>query len=145
VAATAAALVAATVLGAGLWSLPSVRTVLQQSFTRQQTPFTELYLTGTPSFDGGDVLVPLALNAHGTGIAQYQVKLSLESAEGKPLGTATVKVKARDGRAVPVVAKVPRTSAGVTSVRVALVGHPQSLHYSFVPTATGTPSATTTP
>jgi hypothetical protein len=137
--------VAVAVLAAGLWSVPPVRTVLLQSFTRQQTPFTELYLTGTPSFDGGDVLVPLALNAHGTGIAQYQLKLTLESAKGSPLGTATVKVKARDGRAVPVVAKVRRTGTGVTSVRVALVGHPQSLHYSFVTRATGTPSATTTP
>jgi hypothetical protein len=91
------------------------------------------------------VLVPVALNAHGTGVKQYQLKVTLESARGKPLGTATVKLKPRDGRAVPVVAKVRRTGAGVASVRVVLVGHPQSLHYSFVPTATGTPSATTTP
>lgn len=143
--ALAGALVAAVLLGGWLWSVPSVHAVLMQSFTRQQTPFTELYLTAPPSFDGGIVLVPVALNAHGTGVKQYQLRMTLESAGGKPLGTATVKLKPRNGRAVPVVAKVRRTGAGVVSVRVVLVGHSQSLHYSFVPTATGTPSATTTP
>jgi hypothetical protein len=141
----AAALVAAVVLGAWLWSVPTVRTELRQSFTRQQTPYTELYFTAAPSFDGGDVIVPVSLNAHGTGVAQYRLKVTLVSAKGKSLGTRTVKLKPRDGRAVPVVAKVRRKSAAVASVRVALVGHPQSLHFSFVPTATGTPSATTAP
>jgi hypothetical protein len=149
VAALAATVVAVAALGAGLWRVPSVRTVLEESFTRQQTPYTELYFTSPPSFDGGDVVVPLSLNAHGTGITSYRLTVTLESAAGKPMGTGTVKLKARDGRAVPVVAKVRRKSADVTSVRVALVGDTQTLHYSFVApttaTPTATPSATTTP
>ncbi|MDT7679526.1 MAG: hypothetical protein QOD82_7428 [Pseudonocardiales bacterium] len=140
-----AALVTAVVLAAGLWSVPSVRTVLLQSFTRQQTPYTELYFTDSPSFDGGNVLVPVAVNAHGTGTTSLRLKVTLESAKGKTVGTETVNLKPKDGNAVPVVARIFRKTADVALVRIALVGHTQSLHYSFVPAATATPSATSTP
>lgn len=146
----AAALVTVAVLAAGLWSVSSVRTVLLQSFTRQQTPYTELYFTDSPRFDGGKVVVPVAVNAHGTGVTSYRLRVTLESAGGRPVGTATVKFAPRDGKPVPVVARVGRKTAEVAVVRVALVGHRQSLHYSFVTPSpsvapTATPSATRTP
>lgn len=125
------ALVLAVGLVAGLWSVPSVRTVLLQSFTRQQAPFTELYFTDTPRFDGGTLIVHVAVNAHGTGAAPLRLKMTLESRGGKVLNTRTVGLKPKDGKAVPVVARFPKTS-DTARVRVALVGHAQSLHYTFV-------------
>ncbi|MEU6340546.1 hypothetical protein ABZ883_06280 [Streptomyces sp. NPDC046977] len=127
----AVAVVTAGALVAGLWSVPSVRTVLLQSFTRQSAPFTELYFTDMPRFDGGVLIVPIAVNAHGTGNAPLRLRMTLESADGKAVATKTVGVEPKDGRPVPVVTRFTKTS-GTALLRVALVGHPQSLHYSFL-------------
>ncbi|MFF3564604.1 hypothetical protein ACFYXS_31630 [Streptomyces sp. NPDC002574] len=125
------ALALAVGLIAGLWSVPSIRTVLLQSFTRQQAPFTELYFTDTPHFDGGTLIVHVAVNAHGTGAKQLRLKMTLESADGKDVDTRTVGLKPQDGKAVPVVARFAQTK-DTAALRVALVGYAQSLHYNFV-------------
>ncbi|MDX2705416.1 hypothetical protein PV350_21510 [Streptomyces sp. PA03-6a] len=139
IAGAAVAVVVAVALGAGLWSVPAVRTVLLQSFTRQPAPFTEIYFTAAPRFDGSTLIVPVAVNAHGTGPAPLRLKLTLESAKGKVVATRTVGLKPKDGKAVPVVTRFTKTT-GTTLVRVALVGHEQTLHYNFV-----TPKAVTGP
>ncbi|MFD8072796.1 hypothetical protein ACFV3E_09095 [Streptomyces sp. NPDC059718] len=146
IAGAAVAVVVAVALSAGLWSVPSVRTVLLQSFTRQPAPFTELYFTDAPRFDGGTLIVPVAVNAHGTGPAPLRLKVTLESADGKPVASRTVALKPKDGTAVPVVARFTKATK-TALLRVSLVGHAQSLHYNFVTpktpkTPTRSPSAT---
>jgi hypothetical protein len=127
-----AAVVVAAVLSGVLWSVPTVRTVLLQSFTERQPAFTELYFTAAPTFDGATVIVPLALNAHGTGIRSYQVRIALDDAKGRPLVTRQLTQDVKDGAVTPLMVRVQATG-DVAGVRVALVGHPQTLHYAFGP------------
>ncbi|MFJ3922895.1 hypothetical protein [Streptomyces sp. NPDC090022] len=127
----ALALVLATGLGAGAWSLPPVRTVLLESFTRQEQPFIELYFTENPRFDGASVLVPFAVNDHGSGARSLEVKLTVEGKDGKALAAQTYQVKPHQGAAVPVSARLKAKGGDVTQVRLALVGHPQTLHFRF--------------
>jgi hypothetical protein len=123
-------LMAAVALAVISWSVPSVRTVLLQSFTRQPSPYTELYFTSTPTFDGATVIVPVSLNDHGTGAKSYRIRVTLESPSGKAVDVSTVSLKPHQGSAVPVVVR-RRTNANVALVRVDLLGHPQTLHFSF--------------
>jgi hypothetical protein len=115
-------------LAMGAWSVPSVRTVLLQSFTRIPAPYTELYFTSTPTIDGTTVTVPVTVEDHGTGAAHYQVRVELRTDQGKLVGTATAQLTPKDGTAVPVVLHL-RSSAAAALLQVTLPGHPQSLHY----------------
>jgi hypothetical protein len=121
-------------------TVPSLRTVLVQSFTRIPTPDTELYFTGVPVIDGASVTVPVALLDHGTGIRLYRIQVELVNDAGKVLSTSTVQVVPHDGHAVPVPARVP-LQVGATEVRVTLLGHPQALHYRLVGSGSPTRSA----
>jgi hypothetical protein len=118
------------VLASVAWSVPAARTVLLQSFTKQSSSFTELYFTSDPSFDGATVVVPVSLNAHGTGVESYQIRLTLESPSGEALATTTLNLEPRDGTPMSVVAHL-QAKADVTLVRASLVGHPQTLHFHF--------------
>ncbi|GAA4852835.1 hypothetical protein [Kitasatospora terrestris] len=126
----AAAVLAAAVAVVGVCSLEPVRTVLEQSFTKQQTPFAELYFTASPTFEGATVVVPLALNDHGTGAKSYEVKVTLESADGKAVATTSVPLVPHEGAPVPIVVRLD-AKGEVSVVRVSLPGHPQKLHYRF--------------
>ncbi len=121
-------------LSACAWETPQVRTVLQQSFTEQTTPYQELYFTTSPTFDGDIVIVPMALEAHGASADSYQLQVQLESSTGAVVAATTVKLVPRNGVPVQVTAhlQVPSSvSASVGSVAVSLVGHTQRLHFSF--------------
>ncbi|MFC8449242.1 hypothetical protein [Kitasatospora sp. NPDC057223] len=120
----------ALVLGVVAWSVPSTRKVLLESFTERPRPYAELFFTSSPSFEGATVLVPLAVTDHGEGAKGYQIKVTLESPTGAAVATTTVKLEAHFGAPVPVVAKLPATG-DVAMLRVALVGHPQTLHFRF--------------
>jgi hypothetical protein len=126
----ACAVAAVLALAFALASIPAVHTVLLQSFTREPSTFTELYFTSAPGFDGDTVVVPVSVNDHGTGAASYRIRVTLESPSGKTVATTTVNLRPRDGSPVPVVARLT-TTASVALVRVALLGHPQTLHFSF--------------
>ncbi len=121
---------AAVFLGGVVWSVPSTRNVLLESFTRQGSSFTELYFTAEPTFDGATVIVPVSLTDHGTGVSSYRMEVTLESPSGGAVATTTVDLAPRDGTPVPVVARLQAT-AEVSRVRVALVGRPQTLHFTF--------------
>ncbi|GAA1156956.1 hypothetical protein F4556_002563 [Kitasatospora gansuensis] len=122
--------VAAVVLATVAWSVQPVRTVLLQSFTQQNASFTELYFTTNPSFEGATAVVPLALNAHGTGVNAYELKVTLLAADGKTVSENVLPIAPKDGTPVPLVARLP-AAKDVAMVRVALVGHPQTLHFRF--------------
>ena len=116
------------------WATPQVRTVLSQSFTEQAAPYTELYFTTPPTFDGASVTVPMAVNAHGTGAGSYRLQVQLESSTGAVVAATTVTLVPRNGIPVQVTAHLPvpaSVSASVGSVSVTLVGHPQQLHFAF--------------
>ncbi len=124
------AVAVAVPVGAVAWSVPPVRKVLLESFTERPRPYAELFFTSAPSFEGATVIVPLAVTDHGEGAKGYQIKVTLESAAGAAVATTTVKLDAHFGAPVPVVAKL-QAPADVALLRVALVGHPQTLHYRF--------------
>ncbi|MET9600963.1 MULTISPECIES: hypothetical protein [Streptomyces] len=121
----------AAALCAGAWSLPPVRTILLDSFTRRQTAFIELYFTENPRFDGASVLVPFAVNDHGSGARSLVATLTVEAADGKVLATETYPVEPHQGAAVPVTARIRAKGNDVALVRVSLTGHPQTLHFRF--------------
>jgi hypothetical protein len=124
----------AVALAVGLWSVGPVRTVLLQSFTEQQSPYTELYFTAAPAFDGATVVVPITIDTHGTDVSSFTLKVQLETDSGAVVSTATVALVPRDGTPVSVVARpvLPTTlTVAVSEVDVILVGHPQRLHYAF--------------
>ncbi len=126
--------VLAVALAFGLWSVAPVRTVLLQSFTEQQSPYTELYFTAAPAFDGAAVVVPLTVDTHGTDVRSFTLEVQLETAGGAVVSTAAVALVPRDGTPVSVVARpvLPITlTTAVSEVNVILVGHPQRLHYAF--------------
>lgn len=127
------ACVLGTGLCAGAWALPPVRTVLLESFTRQQSSFIELYFTENPRFDGASVLAPFALNDHGSGARTLHVKLTVEAKDGKVLATETYTVEPHQGAAVTVTPRVRAKGADVDMIRLSLVGHPQTLHFRFGP------------
>ncbi|WP_371497943.1 hypothetical protein OG871_18450 [Kitasatospora sp. NBC_00374] len=127
----AAGLVAVCLAVAVAWVVPASREVLRQSFTKQSSPFTELYFTSEPTFEGATVVVPVAVNAHGTGIKSFQLDVVLEGPGGKPVTATTLPLTPRDGTAVPLVARLATSNADVAVVRVALKGHPQKLHFRF--------------
>ncbi|MEZ0092698.1 hypothetical protein [Streptacidiphilus sp. EB129] len=118
-------------LGAAAWSVPAARTVLLQSFTQEPSPYAELYFTSPPGFDGSTVVVPVALDDHGTGVQSYRVQVDLESATGKFLATTTVRVTPRTGVPVPVVVRTV-APVGTAVILVQLPGHPQTLHFRLV-------------
>lgn len=121
-------------LCAGAWATPRFRTVLRQSFTEQVTPYVELYFTASPTFEGATVAVPMAVNAHGTASAPYQLQVQLESSSGVVVTATRVELVPRNGVPVQVTAylRLPSSaSASVASVAVALVGHSQRLHFAF--------------
>ncbi|WP_329567468.1 hypothetical protein [Kitasatospora sp. NBC_01266] len=117
-------------LAGGLWSVPTVRTQLLDSFTNRGTSFTELFFTADPTYEGATVVVPITLIAHGTGERSYQLKLTLESPDGSDAATDTVSLVPKDGAPVPVVVRL-QSNGNAAMVRVALVGHPQTLHFRF--------------
>jgi hypothetical protein len=125
-----AGLLAAAVAGWALWTVPVTREVLLDSFTERPRTYAELFFTATPGFEGSTVVVPIAVTDHGEGSEGYQVRVTLESPSGQVLATSTTAVTPRYGAPVPLVAKL-QTNADVALVRVALVGHPQSLYFRF--------------
>ncbi|WP_441245657.1 hypothetical protein [Kitasatospora sp. McL0602] len=124
------AVLAAVGLGAACWSVPAVRTELRQSFTEQDKVYAELFFTTLPTFEGATVVVPVAVTDHGEGAKGYQLAVTLESPSGQAVDSTTVKIAARYGAPVVTVVKLQAKSE-VAMVRVALVGHPQTLHYRF--------------
>ncbi|MFJ8043008.1 hypothetical protein ACIRBX_21190 [Kitasatospora sp. NPDC096147] len=126
----ALAALAVVLLAALAWQVPPVRTVLRQSFTQQNAAFTELYFTDTPAFEGATAVVPVALNAHGTGEKAYRLRVVLLTIDGAGVNERTLDVTPEDGTPVRATARVPAGS-DVTAVRVELVGHPQTLLFRF--------------
>ncbi|MFJ5922058.1 hypothetical protein ACIQF6_05525 [Kitasatospora sp. NPDC092948] len=127
-----AGIAAATVLVAAVAvaAVPSLREQIGLSFTRRPAAFTELYFTADPSIDGATVTLPMALNAHGTGVKSYQLKVTLRAADGTVVADTVLTVQPRDGTAVPARAEL-RTTKEVTLAEAELVGHPQTLRFRF--------------
>ncbi|MEW1907752.1 hypothetical protein AB0442_04745 [Kitasatospora sp. NPDC085895] len=121
---------AAVAVGFALWTAPTTREILLDSFTERPRTYAELFFTATPGFEGSTVVVPVAVTDHGEGSQGYRVRVTLESPSGQVLASSTTPLKAHYGAPVPLVAKL-QTNADVALVRVALVGHPQSLYFRF--------------
>ncbi|MEV6207547.1 hypothetical protein [Kitasatospora sp. NPDC051914] len=122
--------VAAVAVACTLWAVPATREVLLDSFTERPRTYAELFFTASPGFEGSTVVVPIAVTDHGEGAHGYQVLVTLESPSGQTLASSTTALTPRFGAPVPLVAKL-QTNADVALVRVALVGHPQSLYFRF--------------
>lgn len=129
--AACAALVAA-------WSVPAVRAELAKSFTRQDSPYLELYFIELPSYAGEKLQAQVAFTPHGAvssagpstkeraagapepGPDTFVLKAEADRA-GEPLATGWATVRAVDGRASVVKISVPRAE-DADALRVSVVG-----------------------
>ncbi|MDH6116437.1 hypothetical protein ABH930_000836 [Kitasatospora sp. GAS204A] len=138
VAAALLAVLALVGLGGWLWSVPTLRSQVLDSFTERGSSFTELYFTTDPTIQGATVVVPITVTDHGTGARSYQLKVTLESPNGSASATDTVSLVPKDGTPVPVVVRL-QTNDAAAMVRVDLLGHPQTLHFHFGKQPTANP------
>jgi hypothetical protein len=129
----------ALALAVGLWSVPTVRTVLQQSFTRMPAVYTEMYFTATPTLDGALLSAPIKVVGHHTSAASFRLSVWLTTNSGAAEDKTTVNVPAADGTATTAIKLTVPTDADV--VWIALAGSSDSLHYRIGGTAIPVPSA----
>lgn len=114
-------------LAAGI-SLPSVQTVLKQSFTRIPQPYAALYFTSDPTLDGAALTVPISVQPTDEGVRSYNVRVWTATAAGTVNGNATTATVApKNGVWTTVVTLTIAPTAAV--VWVALDGTQQTLHF----------------
>jgi hypothetical protein len=123
----AAALAAVLVIAFGIGTLPPVRAVLRQSFTRIPTPYAELYFTGTPVIDGLNLRVPVAIDAHVTAKTSYSLNAWLVDAAGKAGPVSSSRITSSGGITSTVLD--PQLTPGAEVVWIDLVGQGQTLHF----------------
>ncbi|MFF4960676.1 hypothetical protein [Streptomyces sp. NPDC001222] len=118
-------------------TVPWVRHELRSSFTRLPSTYTELYFEGTPAVAQGAAVVSVTVIAHGAAPHTYRLRVWLATASGRTEVSRTVGLAVR-GTEVPQRTTVrlayPRARHGAaagTVVHVALLGHPQTLHYAL--------------
>jgi hypothetical protein len=109
-------------------TLPSVKTVLKQSFTRLPQPYAALYFTSDPTLDGAALTVPISVQPTDEGVRSYTVRVWTVTAAGTvdPDATAAT-VSPKNGVWATVVTLTIAPTAAV--VWVALDGTQQTLHY----------------
>jgi hypothetical protein len=129
---------AVVVLLAGLSLVPSVKTELLQSFTRLPTGYTELYFTATPSVNGIELSIPVAVVAHATAAKSVTLKVWLVDAAGIVDSSTLVTLTPHGGVAKGVITVKVTAKAQVVYVR--LLGHSETLHYRIAGTVFPSPS-----
>ncbi|GAA1943474.1 hypothetical protein [Kitasatospora viridis] len=137
-----AALLAAAVALPLLWAQPAVRLAVRQTFTEIPADYDELYFTQLPTTAGGQVVVPLTVVQHGTPGPGLRLQVSLTAPSGTVLGTTTVTLAPEPDTPVGTTVRLPLTEPDA-EVRVALLGHDQTLHYRLQATASPDPKAST--
>jgi hypothetical protein len=129
------ALVAVIVVAVVSWT-PAVRLELRRSFTRLPTEYAELYFTDAPTVRPygarSAAVVSVTLVDHGIAARDYQVRFTLIDVSGAVLSTSDATLRTRPE--VPAVTEqtlkiAERRPRGPYVVRVALSGHPHTLHY----------------
>ncbi|MDT3400664.1 hypothetical protein RKE29_29365, partial [Streptomyces sp. B1866] len=139
------ALLAVVAVAAAAWSVPDVREELRASFTRLPSTYTELYFTRAPGVERGAVVVPVSLVGHGEHADRtHRLRVWLETSGGRVTASVTAAVPGREGRPASAVVRLPvRRGDAPAAVRVALLGHDQTLRYRLTgrpnPDSEGTP------
>jgi hypothetical protein len=129
------------VLLLGLWSVPSIRTTLRQSFTRLPTGYTEIYFTSAPTVNGADLNIPVTVVAHATQAKSVAVKVWLVNQSGATRFSTTVTLAPKNGVASTVVTLKAPADAQV--VWVSLPGKNETLHYRLAGVAYSVPPSPT--
>ncbi len=142
---TTTAAVAGVLILVLVGSIPAVRTVLRQSFTRQPTPYTELYFSGTPKVDGILLTVPVTVVNHATGMKSFVLRVWMTDAAGRTDTTSSVTVTPRTGQATTVVQVSLQLPDGAQVLWVNLAGQAQTLHDRIAGEAFPSPSASASP
>ena len=121
--------VAVFLVAAAALSLPSVRTVLRQSFTRIPQPYTAMYFTTAPTVTGTVLRVPVTVQGVDTDESVYGIRVWTVTAAGKvgESTTAAVHWNAGAQTAATVVTMPVQPDAAV--VWVSLDGSQESLHF----------------
>jgi hypothetical protein len=126
------------VLALAIGTVPAVRTIVRQSFTRMSVPAAAMYFTGNPTVNGAMLDVPLAIDARADTATTFTVKAWLDNGSGAPGKSMTVKVVAH-GSVVKTTLQVP-LPLDAEVVWVNLVGQSQTLHFRIagnpIPTST---------
>ncbi|MFF4693521.1 hypothetical protein [Streptomyces sp. NPDC001307] len=139
----AAAIAALLVLVTVACTVPWVRHELRASFTRLPSTYTELYFDGTPHVVHGTAVVPVTVVAHGAAPRTYQLRVWLATASGRTELSRTVGLAPRAEVPLRTTVRLPYPRAGHGGaarlvVHVALLGQPQTLHYTLDHTPEGT-------
>jgi hypothetical protein len=142
------AVVAAVLVGvlAFIGTLPSVRTILSQSFTRLPTPYTEMYFSATPTVNGILLSVPVTIVSHATGEKSFVLRVWMTNAAGQTEAATSITVTPKYGEATTVVKVAIEMPADGQVLWINLAGQQQTLHYRVAgeayPTSAGTPTPT---
>lgn len=110
----------------GVLVTPAARRELRASFTRLPSSYTELYFTSAPSVARAHVVVPVSVVRHGGGNGTYGLRVWLVSSTGRTTASTTLTVRSQDRTSTTV--RLP-LAKGAQAVNVALLGHPESLHF----------------
>jgi len=110
----------------GVLVTPAARRELRASFTRLPSSYSELYFTSAPSVAHGHVVVPVSVVRHGGGNGTYGLRVWLVSSTGRTTASTTLTVRSQDRTSTAV--RLP-LAKGAQVVNVALLGHPESLHF----------------
>ncbi|MGI5376053.1 hypothetical protein ACQEV2_17725 [Streptomyces sp. CA-251387] len=112
----------------GVLVTPAARRELRESFTRVPSSYTELYFTSAPVVDNAQVLIPVSVVGHGDGKQRYRLRVWLESSGGRTTASTTTTLpEGANGRTSTIV-RLPLRQ-GAQDLHVALLDHPQTLHF----------------
>ena len=116
------------VAGAG-WAVPEVRGGIRDSFRERGQAYIELYFRRDPRFDGGELVVPLALVEYGDSGGRHKVLVRVQGRGGRRVATRAVVVSTKPGALIStdVRLRVRGGKRAAELVDVTLPGRPQRL------------------
>ncbi|MFF9816440.1 hypothetical protein [Streptomyces sp. NPDC014006] len=112
----------------GVLVTPAARRELRESFARLPSSYTELYFTTAPAVSHAQVVVPVSVVRHGDSKGTDRLRVWLESSTGRTTASATTTLTERPGGRMSTITRLPLRQGGQV-VHVALLGHPESLHF----------------
>ncbi|MGV9626027.1 hypothetical protein [Streptomyces sp. NPDC003487] len=110
------------------WSVPPVREVLLDSFTRRTSDAVELYFDQAPHLQGGTYRAKVTVDDHGSGSALLGLEAVLLDKDGKTLRSARYQLAPVPGAPSTTTVEL-RTRPGAATLQVRLRDHAQVIRY----------------
>ncbi|MEU3840873.1 hypothetical protein AB0E88_12675 [Streptomyces sp. NPDC028635] len=131
---------AVLVVVVGVLLTPAARRELRESFTQMPASYSELYFMSVPAVRHDQVVTQVAVIRHGVDTGPYRLRAWLESPAGRTTASATTTLTEQPDGRMSVIVRLP-LRPGSQLVRVALVGHRESLHFRLSPSSFETPKS----